>query len=154
MGSGRQRGGLIRNINGRSRMSKEVKFKNGLTVRAYVGDGFDGASGLYFHVGRYPGDGKVTYSHLSGLSERDLKRLRKLIQWWVDKEHKLRRWEGRQSTNQYAIEESLSTYSAIFLLGQLDLLLNPRAKQYANGGDRFWPITRRRTDAKAKKVTD
>ena len=98
---------------------KELTLSNGVTIRANVGDGFDGSSGVYVNQGRAE-KGMWGFP----VPAKDRKAVIKLLRWYVKEEMKLRRWEGVSwrylDGGLPAIESECNPYQIMFRIGHLE----------------------------------
>ena len=102
---------------------KQIKLSNGLEIRAYVGDGFDGGSGVYITENR-------TVPTLKGrwgfpIPHKDLPKVIRLLAWYEKAEMSLRHWEGKMwrhiSEDDYpALNDSGDPYQITFRRGHLE----------------------------------
>lgn len=101
---------------------RTIKLSNGATVSAYVGDGFDGSSGLYAYSPDRHGPNKVEPVQIP---DADLGKAKRLLEWYVRAEMALRRREGDgyMSENEHPdfdIPHLRNPYQVNYLLGKID----------------------------------
>jgi len=105
---------------------RRIKLSNGVEITAYVGDGFDGGSGIHVKQGVYP-DEKEGGQWGFPVPHKELPKVIRLLDWYEKAEMRLRHYEGKMwrniSSYQYdypAIKSTDSPYQAAFLRGHLE----------------------------------
>src|SRR5271157_2312119 len=103
---------------------KQIKLSNGLVIRAHVGDGFYGGSGVFVqyddHAKGEGGQWGFPIPH------KDLPKVIRLLAWYEKAEMKWRHWEGtvwRHTSETYdypALESESSPYQIAFRRGHLE----------------------------------
>lgn len=109
-----------------------VKCSNGVTIRAHVGDGFDGASGVYVQKGNDAWAQAAPFGF--DIPHKDLPKVIRLLEWYVKAETRLREIEGKMWRNTFEkgdnprLESESNPYSIVFRIGHLKSHLRPRRK--------------------------
>lgn len=109
-----------------------IKCSNGVTIRAYVGDGFDGASGVYVQKGNDAWAKAESFGF--GIPHKDLPKVIRLLEWYVKKETELRMKEGMMWRHTFEkgdsprLESEANPYAIMFRIGHLKSHLKPRRK--------------------------
>lgn len=98
---------------------KKITLSNGIEITAFVGDGFDGGSGIFVRKQGFH------FKHEDvPIPQQDRKAVKAFLKWYVKEEMKLREYEG---TLRYVVKGDLrkipsnieSTYQAIYWAGTL-----------------------------------
>ena len=103
---------------------KKITCSNGVTIRAYVGDGFDGGSGIYvdYESHNSPKDeGEWGFP----IPHKDLPKVIRLLAWYEKAEMELRHSEGKMWRSHFdndypALKSTSSPYQAAFRRGHLE----------------------------------
>jgi len=101
-------------------VSKKVVLSTGFTIEAYVGDGFDGASGVYFKAPEGHPDRHKQLDQLT-VPKQDAYKVAQLLDWYQREEMKLRRSEGLIYCDYFSesivIDRCSNPYLATFFAG-------------------------------------
>jgi len=102
---------------------KKLTLSNGVTIRAYSGDGFDGSSGIYLSYDRKKDPEQVEGEWGYPIPHKDLPKVIKLVDWYIKEEMRRREWEGsiwRNTKDEYpALKDESNPYQLAFRLGHL-----------------------------------
>lgn len=107
-----------------------IKCSNGVTIRAYVGDGFDGASGVYVQKGNDAWAKSESFGF--DIPHKDLPKVIRLLEWYIKAETRLREEEGKLWLNVFEtgdgprLESEANPYQIIFRIGHLKSHLRTR----------------------------
>lgn len=99
---------------------KSVTLSNGVVVDVYVGDGFDGGSGVFPRLGRNSWKDKGSEIVIP---DKDIKKVRTLLRWYVREEMKLRLHEGQcyaPQTLTFDVPNISNPYQTNYLLGNIE----------------------------------
>ena len=96
---------------------KHLTLSNGATINAFVGDGFDGGSGVFVRASKaeFKGDSCV-------VPEKDRNKVIKLLDWYIKKEMELREYEGKLYSShevEYKLKSFNSPYDGAHWRGEL-----------------------------------
>ena len=111
---------------------KEILLSNGVHIEAFVGDGFDGGSGVYVHYKDRSGPerpGLFGYP----IPQQDIPAVLKLLRWYAEQETKLRHWEGKHWRNMSwdspRLPSESNPYQITFYIGHLESHLSKKKEK-------------------------
>jgi len=109
-------------------MSKHLKLSNGFEIHAFVGDGFDGSSYIYYNGPSM----EFKKPESIPIPRKDAQKVIKLLDWYEKKEMALRLSEGciyvgmGERDKDCTIGDCSSPYQAIYFRGGLQRFLRGR----------------------------